>query len=632
MIEIKFLNCNSLLNGLNELTHELDFVLTDKDNSITVEVEESEENISSVLLNNCKAKITYGGGKSRFFRALAILIQWLKDGITENNSTESPVFENNGAMIDVSRNAVMNVDTVKFVMRKMALMGMNTFMLYTEDTYEIEGRPYFGYMRGKYTKEEIKELDMYALDLGIELIPCIQVLGHLATHLQWAAAAPYKDTEKVMLVGAEETYKLIDDMFKTVSECFTTKKVHIGMDETHDLGTGKYFDINGYRERQDIYFEHLNKVSKLAKAHGLKPMMWSDMFFRMAGKNIKNYSDYHPDVVLPDNIRDLIPDGVQQVFWNYYRDNERFYAENLEKHNKLGENTVFAGGVWGWSSYSVHFSRSLANTRPALEACKNTGTKNVIATVWHNGSEAMLITALAGICWYADFDYTGKFNIDSIKQCFKRCCGDFYDDIMRTEEIEYPHGGIYGISRAIMANDPLTGLIDKHIEEQNISGDYYVKLSESYRNLGNNSGIFEPAFDVIKAYSSLMENKIDFGVRLIRAYKSNNRQELQSLLEECDVIISKLRVFINAYRKAWMKYNKPFGFEVHDIRHGGNLARFETAKERISDYLEGKIDKIEELEEERLYVDCHNYKDDENKFSGTFLWKTFKSMSTINIL
>ena len=53
----------------------------------------------------------------------------------------------------------MKVETVKFMMRKMALMGQNAFMLYTEDTYEIEGRPYFGYMRGRYTKDELRELD-----------------------------------------------------------------------------------------------------------------------------------------------------------------------------------------------------------------------------------------------------------------------------------------------------------------------------------------------------------------------------------------------------------------------------------------------------------------------------------------
>ncbi len=631
-MKLKFIGADDLLQGICAVADDLNISIDADDPDITVSITQDNRSISCLSLSGKNAVINYGGGKSRFFRALALLTQWLNDGETEKNSTEIPVFETNGAMVDMSRNAVMKTETVKFMLRKMALMGMNSYMLYTEDTYEIDGRPYFGYMRGKYTKDEIKDLDSYALMLGIELIPCVQMLGHMTTHLHWASATPYKDTDAVMLVGEEETYKLIDDILKTVSECFTTKKLHIGMDETHSLGTGRYLTIHGYRERQEIFLEHLNKVAEMAKSYGFKPMMWSDMFFRLAGKGLSGYHDYDIRVQLPDDICSLVPDGVQQVFWNYYNDSEAFYAETLEKHKKICNNTMFAGGVWGWSGYSIHFSRSLANTRPALEACKKKGVKDVIATVWHNGSEAQLITSLAGIAWYADFDYKGTFDIESVKKCFKRTCGDFYDDIMRIEEIEYPHGGIFGISRALMYNDPLTGLVDKHIEEQNVSGDYYKKLSAEFSTIGCNSGFFEPAFNAIKAYVKLMENKVDFGTRLIKAYKDKDNDRLRALADECDTIILNFKAFNDAYRCAWHTYNKPFGYEVHDIRYGGNIARFESAKSRITDYLEGKVKKLEELEEERLYVDCNNYSENDNKFGGGFLWTGHKKLSTVNIL
>ena len=629
---IQFFHADEVHAGILAVSEELGFALCQEQADLEVMVETSEENISSVSLSSGKARILYGGGKSRFFRALAHLLQWLKDGVTECAVTEHPVFESNGAMIDMSRNAVMNVPTVKTMLRKMALMGMDTFMLYTEDTYEIEGRPYFGYMRGRYTKSEIKELDAYAADLGIELIPCVQFLGHMPTHLSWLSAAPYKDTERVMLVGSEETYKLIDDILKTVCECFTTKKIHIGMDETMDLGLGKYLTLNGYRERHEIFLEHLNKVTAMVKSYGLQPMMWSDMFFRMAGKDIPGYYDYHPAVQLPDYICNAVPEGVTQVFWDYYQDSEEFYTCNIEKHKLLGDHTVFAGGVWGWSGYAVLFSRSLKKTRPALEACKKKGVKDVIATVWHNGSEAQLITSLAGIAWYADFGYTGEFNEESIKACFRRACGDWYDAIMKTEAVEYPHGSTGSIAKALVYNDPLTGLLDKHIAEQKLTGTYYKQLSAELKSIGQDSGIFEPSFAVIRSLSSLLENKTDFSIRLIKAYQDGNHATLAALAEECDEIIEKLTHFKDTCRNAWMTYNKPFGYEVHDIRLGGNIARFETAKQRILDYLDGRIPKIEELEEERLYLDCRNYRDDENKFSDSFVWKVYRNYATANIL
>lgn len=65
-------------------------------------------------------------------------------------------------MIDNSRNAVMNMTTAKKMIDCLAKMGFNSLMLYTEDTYEVDGHPYFGYLRGRYSKEELKELDAYA--------------------------------------------------------------------------------------------------------------------------------------------------------------------------------------------------------------------------------------------------------------------------------------------------------------------------------------------------------------------------------------------------------------------------------------------------------------------------------------
>ncbi len=82
-------------------------------------------------------------------------------------------------MVDSSRNCVMSVEAVKAWIRMQASVGMNTLMLYTEDTYEVPGYPYFGALRGRYTAEELKEMDAYGVALGVELIPCIQSLGHL---------------------------------------------------------------------------------------------------------------------------------------------------------------------------------------------------------------------------------------------------------------------------------------------------------------------------------------------------------------------------------------------------------------------------------------------------------------------
>ncbi|MEG0486256.1 MAG: beta-N-acetylhexosaminidase, partial [Oscillospiraceae bacterium] len=85
-------------------------------------------------------------------------------------------------------------------------------MLYTEDTYKVDKYPFFGYMRGRYTHSELKLLDDYAYALGIELVPCIQTLGHLERFLHWQSSAEYRDTNDVLLAGDDKTYALIDAM------------------------------------------------------------------------------------------------------------------------------------------------------------------------------------------------------------------------------------------------------------------------------------------------------------------------------------------------------------------------------------------------------------------------------------
>ena len=64
-----------------------------------------------------------------------------------------------GVMLDCSRNAVMSVAELKNFILTLKKTGYNCLQLYTEDTYEIEGEPQFGYRRGKYTKAELKEID-----------------------------------------------------------------------------------------------------------------------------------------------------------------------------------------------------------------------------------------------------------------------------------------------------------------------------------------------------------------------------------------------------------------------------------------------------------------------------------------
>ena len=70
-----------------------------------------------------------------------------------------------------------------------------------------------------------------------------------------------------------------------------------------------------------------------------------------------------------------------------------------------------------------------------------------------------------------------------------------------------------------------------------------------------------------------------------------------------------------------MLYNKPFGWEVFDIRYGGLISRFKTCKDRILSYLSGEIESFEELDAQRLRIDGEA--DPSTRFGEHMLWRQY---------
>ena len=631
-MKIKLLGSESsaLKDGLRILSCELGVELCDVGEDLRVRAEPSREEKNGFSQESGEARISYTS-VAGFFRALSRLLDRIRRGATTLSDYESPVFKTVGAMVDMSRNGAMNVYGVKAMLRKMAIMGMNTYMLYTEDNYEIDGYPYFGHLRGRYTKAEIKELDAYARALGIELIPCIQTSGHLATHLRWGAAAPYKDTASTLLSGEEKTYELIHAMMRSVSECFTTRRIHIGMDEARDLGSGKYLEKNGYRPRSEIFLDHLARVREIVKSYGFEAMMWSDMFFRLAaGGKIPGYRDYDLRVELTPEISRKVPKDVTQVFWDYYHEDKDFYLKNIDKHREfISENIIFAGGVYLWCGHCPLFELTRRYSIPALYAAKEKGVSEVLATVWLSGSEGMHILSLPGLAMYADFAYRGEYNESGVKETFRIATGDDISEVEKLGLPEHPDGGLFSLSRGLTYNDPLMGNADINYKTLPLP-EYYEESTRIIEAAKITSSLFKGPHASVLALSNLLTLKANFGIRLKRAYDEGDTETLSKMKDECDEIIERIEALRKAHRAVWTEFCKPEGWEVHDIRYGGLVSRFDTVKYRLENYLEGRADRIGELEAERLAVDSKP--ENIGKFTDAYTGMKYIDYATVNIL
>ena len=217
--------------------------------------------------------------RGRVYRALTILKTHADEERFEY--AEGRYFDTCGAMFDGSQaSSLLNVASCKKLMLALAGMGYNQMMLYCEDCYELPGEPYWGNMRPRFSQADFRALDDYADSLGLELVPCIQTLGHLTEAIKRPPYARLADTKSVLMVDEEATYAFLEKMIASVSGCFRSRRIHLGLDEAWDLGLGDHLKKYGYETQAELMDRHVARVYEIVRGLGLTPMMWADMYFR----------------------------------------------------------------------------------------------------------------------------------------------------------------------------------------------------------------------------------------------------------------------------------------------------------------------------------------------------------------
>ena len=509
-------------------------------------------------------------------------------------------FKTFGVMLDMSRNAVMNVDSLKKYMLTIKKIGYNTLLLYCEDTYEIEGEPYFGYMRGRYSVAEMKEIDAYAQSIKMEVVPCIQTLSHLETAVRWGKFP--SDNNRTMMVGEERCYELIDHMFATLKKCFSSNRIHVGMDEAWELGRGRYLDKNGYETVDVIMKKHLEKVTEIAAKYDYEILMWSDMFFA----EINDHRYYSGRIDLPRQYVEAMPKSVKPVYWDYYHTEEQNYDDMIYNHKQLSKDFWFAGGTWTWTGFAPNNYYSLRTMIPALNACKKNKTKNVFFTMWgDNGGECSRYASIPALFYLAEY---AKGNCDEtkIKEKFEKKFGLSFDDFMLLDMVNYvadkevneAYPPINPSKYGFYA-DTFNGFTDYTVAEGGNAR--YAALAEQLHAVARKNRKYGYIFETQAKLCDVLALKYEMGVLVRKAYQSGKRWDLELYAKrDYPEIIRRADSFAKAFEKQWMTENKPQGFDCHDIRLGGMLRRLEYCRKTLNLYLDRKIDKIEELETEIL--------------------------------
>ena len=566
--------------------NQLEIVISEKDTEIVAKVKASDTACLGRALLNILAGLAKPGEK-----------------LTQLNH-----FQTYGIMLDCSRNAVMTVEHFKKWLNCLALLGYNTAMLYTEDTYELPGEEYFGYQRGRYTKAELIEIDQHATKLGIEMVACIQTLGHMEQILKWNIYSPIKDNQSVMLIDEPQTYELIEKMIKLFAEVFSSRRIHVGMDETWGLGRGAFIDKFGVQDRFEIMNRHLSKVDKICQKYGLAPMIWSDMYFQMGSTT---HSFYDESVVFPDKVKNSIPKSAQLVYWDYYHDTEENYLNKIAAHENLHGKPIVASGVWTWGStcwYGVKNTEN--NAGAAIDACKKASISELFFTMWgDDGAYCEFDSALAGLTWCAEKNWS-TCNDENLQKIFAALSGGDYKLTASVGDINQ-----FASAMNTIWDDPIQRVYwqTQPLREDKTPMVWYNALENFEAKLD----ILEPVkniqspcdFEHLYNILNLARAKIILNTWLDRAYEKKSMKELAQIVGEIPSLINLTEKIEQSFRRQWLRRNKSQGLEVIQIRLAGQKARLAELEITLTNLIEQKIDRIPEFEQALT------------KFSsGNFLW------------
>ena len=234
-------------------------------------------------------------------RGIETLLQLVTGaGVTECVIDDAPRFAYRGVMLDPARHFLPPADVLR-VLDGMAALKLNVLHLHLSDDqgFRLESRALprlsaYGSDGEFYTQEEIRELVRHAADLGIRVIPELDMPGHCQSWLVgYPQLAPLPRTWQLRRqfgIGRasldptrEETYVFLDELLGEVAALFPDPLVHIGGDEVHPKAwegvphIAAFMHERGMQHARELQGYFTARVARILARHGRRMVAWDEV-------------------------------------------------------------------------------------------------------------------------------------------------------------------------------------------------------------------------------------------------------------------------------------------------------------------------------------------------------------------
>lgn len=353
-------------------------------------------------------RIGYGSPAGAFYAAGT-----LKQILTQSGGLipclqirDSPDYPVRGLMLDISRDKIPKLDTIKRVVDLMADIKLNHLELY------IEGFP-FAYpsfpsvWRGgtPITGEELFALDRYCREHYIDLVPNQNSFGHMTPWLlkkefKNLAECPDGYTENGCACVPSglnplnpESIHFLDTLYGDLLPNFHSVFFNVGCDETLDLGKGQSREACEQTGRGRVYLDFLLKIHRLTAKYHKRMLYWGDI--------ITKY---------PELIAELPRDAIALI-WGYEANEPS--ETDCRKFAESGIPFYVCPGTNSWNSITGRFDIMHQNLLRAATLGKKYGASGFLNTDWGDGGHLQpLPTSYPAFCYGAALSWGVENNRD----------------------------------------------------------------------------------------------------------------------------------------------------------------------------------------------------------------------------
>src|SRR5271170_5073404 len=303
------------------------------------------------------------------------------------NVRDWPAMKYRGLDDDLSRGPVTTLEFQKHLIRTLAAYKVNLYSPYFEHTQQYASNPLMAPPGGSVTAEEARELVAYAKLYHITIVPEQEAFGHLHHNLTWEQYQTLAETPHgaVLAPGQPGSVELIKQMFTELASIYPGPFLHLGADETVDLGLGQTKADVDTRGLAPVYLDFLQKIATALKPLNRRLLFWGDI------------AQDSPDLLkdLPQSFKD----STIAVAWVY--NVEPKYDKYLTPFTKAGFETWVAPSVVNYRRVFPDNNNALPNIQRFTADGQRLGSTGQLNTIWNDDGEGLFNQDWYGILFGA---------------------------------------------------------------------------------------------------------------------------------------------------------------------------------------------------------------------------------------